>query len=190
MVTRATGTSALEAFDRLIAAPMKIRRYSWWVVPDGQPYGAGGVGFVARDFMKFGQLMLNGGTWEGHTILSRAFVTRASSPLYHLWGWRYGYLWWVIDYPYKSRTVRAFFAGGSGGQVVVVVPELDLVVATYGGNYFSPGGWYVQLNLTPQYLLPAVREVGDDLRAPVVPRRDFAPRKGPAADAGPVDPQR
>jgi CubicO group peptidase (beta-lactamase class C family) len=189
MVTRATGTSALDAFDRLIAAPLKIRRYSWWVVPDGQPYGAGGVGFVGRDFMKFGQLMLNGGTWQGHRILSREFVTRASSPAYHLWGWQYAYLWWVVDYPYKDRTVRAFFAGGSGGQVVIVVPALDLVIATYGGNYFSPGGWYVQLNLTPQYLLPAVREAGDDRNAPVVPRKDFAPKKGPEDDSGPIRPE-
>ena len=70
-------------------------------------------------------------------------------------------------------------AGGSGGQVVIVVPELDLVIGTFGGNFFSPGGWYVQLNATPQYLLPAVREPGDDRNAPVVPRKDFAPKKAP-----------
>jgi CubicO group peptidase (beta-lactamase class C family) len=40
-----------------------------------------------------------------------------------------GYLWWVIEYPYRDRTVRAFFAGGNGGQIVMGVPELDLVIA-------------------------------------------------------------
>lgn len=186
MVGRATGEPQLDTFDRLIAEPLRIRRYSWWVVPSGHPYGSGGNGFLARDFLKFGQLMLNGGTWQGRRILSREFVARASAPVYHLWGWQYGYLWWGLDYPYKNRTVHAFFAGGSGGQVVIVVPELDLVIATFGGNYFSPGGWYVQLNLAPQYLLPAVREAGDDRNAPVVPRKDFAPKKGPEAESGPI----
>jgi CubicO group peptidase (beta-lactamase class C family) len=190
MVGRAIGESQLDTFDRLIGVPMKIRRYTWWVVPSGNPYGAGGNAFLARDFMKFGQLMLNGGMWHGHRILSREFVTRASAPLYHLWGWKYGYLWWRLDYPYKNRTIPAFFAGGSGGQVVIVIPDLDLVIAAFGGNYFSPGGWYVQLNLTPQFLLPAVREAGDDRHAPVVPRKDFAPKKGPEAESGPIKPPR
>jgi CubicO group peptidase (beta-lactamase class C family) len=188
MVGRATGEFQLDIFDRLIAVPLKIRRYTWWV-PAGNPYGAGGNSFLARDFMKFGQLMLNGGMWQGKRILSREFVARASAPLYHLWGWQYGYLWWRLEYPYKNRTIPAFFAGGSGGQVVIVIPELDLVIATFGGNYFSPGGWYVQLNATPQYILPAVREAGDDRNAPVVPRRDFAPRKGPETESGPIKPR-
>jgi CubicO group peptidase (beta-lactamase class C family) len=187
MVGGATGRFQLDTFDSLIAVPMQIHRYSWWV-HSGHPYGAGGSSFLARDFLKFGQLMLNGGTWSGRRILDREFVTRASAPLYHLWGWQYGYLWWGLDYPYKNRTVHAFFAGGSGGQVLVVVPELQLVVMAFGGNFFSPGGWYLQLNATPQYILPAVREAGDNKNAPAFPRKDFAPKKGVESEAGPINP--
>ena len=190
MVGRATGESQLDTFDRLIGSPMKINRYSWWLDPAGHPYGAGAIGFLPRDFIKFGQLMLNGGTWQGRRILSREFAARASSPLYHLWGWQYGYLWWGLDYPYKERTVHEFHAGGAGGQAVVVIPELDLVIATLGGNYFNSSSWYVQLNIIPQYLLPAVREPGDDKKAPVVPRKDFAPKKGPVTESGPIKPSR
>ena len=186
MVERASGEWQLDTFDRLIAAPMKISRYSWWLDPAGHPYGAGAIGFLPRDFIKFGQLMLNRGKWQGRTILSRDFADRATSPLYHLWGWQYGYLWWSLDYPYKDRTVREFHAGGAGGQAVVVIPELDLVIATLGGNFFNGASWHVQLNTIPQYLLPAVREPGDDKSAPVVPRKDFAPKKGPATESGPI----
>jgi CubicO group peptidase (beta-lactamase class C family) len=186
MVERATGESQLDTFDRLIGSPMKISRYSWWLDPAGHPYGAGAIGFLPRDFIKFGQLMLNSGTWQGRRILSREFVARASSPLYHLWGWQYGYLWWSLDYPYKDRTVHGFHAGGAGGQAVVVIPELDLVIATFGGNYFSSSSWYAQQNTIPQYLLPAVREPGDDKSVPVVPRKDFAPKKGPMTESGPI----
>ncbi len=62
--------------------------------------------FLPRDFMKFGQLMLNGGTWEGRRILSREFVEQAAAPLYHLRNVYYGYLWWSEDFPYKNRNVH------------------------------------------------------------------------------------
>lgn len=186
VVGRATGESPLDTFDRLLGAPLKITRYGWPLDPAGHPYGGGGVQLLPRDFMKLGQLMLNGGTWEGRRILSRDFVARASAPLYHLRNIVYGYLWWGIDYPYKDRTVHAFFAGGAGGQTVMVIPELDLVVAIYAGNYSSQGTINTSHNLTPRYILPAVREPRDDRSAPVIPREDYATPYGPSPVAGPV----
>jgi CubicO group peptidase (beta-lactamase class C family) len=157
VIGRATGRSPVELFDRLIARPMKIDRYLWPFNRGGQPYGAGGASFRARDFLKFGQLMLDGGVWNGRRILDRDYVKRSTSPLYALGRFHFGYLWWIHDYPYQGRTVRAFWAGGNGGQAVVVIPELDLAVATFGSNYFSAGGYYVQLEVIPKYILPAVR---------------------------------
>lgn len=184
---RATGEFPLDTFDRLLGAPMKIERYGWSIDPAGNPYGGGSVQFLPRDFMKFGQLMLNGGTWEGRRILSRDFVARASAPLYHLRNVTYGYLWWGIDYPYKNRTVHAFYATGTGGQTVTVIPDLDLVVATFAGNYSSKG--YTEAShLTPRYILPAVREPGDDPNAPVVPREDYVSPYGRSEVSGPVLP--
>jgi CubicO group peptidase (beta-lactamase class C family) len=185
VVSRATGEFPLDIFDRLLGVPMKITRYGWPLDPAGHPYGGGGPQFLPRDFMKFGQLMLNGGTWQGRRLLSRVFVARASAPLYHLRGIYYGYLWWGIDYPYKNRTVHAFFAAGAGGQVVMVIPELDLVIATFAGNYSSKGSVDTQ-NLTPRYILPAVREPGDDKSAPVIPREDYVTPYGRSEISGPV----
>ena len=71
-------------------------------------------------------------------------------------GMHYGYLWWVTDYPYEGRTVQAFFAGGNGGQVVMGIPELDLVIAFYGGNYSDPVLYVPQRVYTPRYILPYV----------------------------------
>lgn len=157
VITRAVNEPAVDLFDRLIARPMKIDRYTWPFNRGGQPYGAGGASFRARDFLKFGQLMLDGGTWNGRRILSRDFAKRSTSPLYPLGRFRFGYLWWIHDYPYHDRTVRAFWAGGNGGQAVVVVPELGLVIATFGSNYNSAGSYYVQLDVIPKYVLPAVK---------------------------------
>jgi CubicO group peptidase (beta-lactamase class C family) len=142
MVGRATGEFPPYTFDRLIGGPMKINRYAWSLDAAGNPYGGGSIQFLPRDFMKFGQLMLNGGTWEGRRILSRDFVARASSPLYHIGKLGYGYLWWGIDYPYKGHIVHAFYAGGTGGQGIMVIPDLDLVITTFAGNYSSRGSFF------------------------------------------------
>lgn len=185
VVGRATGESPMDTFDRLVGAPMSIDAYAWPLDPAGHPYGGGGVQFLPRDFMKLGQLMLDGGTWQGRRILGRDFVARASTPLYHLRNITYGYLWWSIDYPYKDRTVHAFFAGGNGGQGVVVIPELDLVIATYAGNYSDQVSIDIQHNLIPRYILPAVREPGDDRNAPVR-EREYVTPYGPSAISGRV----
>jgi CubicO group peptidase (beta-lactamase class C family) len=190
VVGRATGESPLDLFDRLLAVPMEIRRYGWDLDPAGHPYGGGGVQFRPRDFMKFGQLMLNRGTWQGRPLLDRNFAARASSSLYYLAGVTYGYQWWVVDVPYKKRKVRSFFAGGNGGQGVTVVPELDLVIATFAGNYNSWQTIHIQQELPVRYILPAVREPGDDPRAPVVPREDYKTPYGKSSQSGPVTPSR
>jgi hypothetical protein len=55
-----------------------------------------------------------------------------------------------------NRTVRAFSALGAGGNLVMVFPELDLVVATHGGSYSSRGWRYIGGELLTNYILPAI----------------------------------
>jgi CubicO group peptidase (beta-lactamase class C family) len=179
IVGRVTGEAVLDAFDRLIAGPLHVARYAWPLDPAGHPYGGGGVRALPRDFMKLGQVMLDGGTWNGHRILGREFVGRASAPLHDLNGIQYRCLWWSIEYLYKARTLRAFFAAGNGGQAVMVVPELDLVIAIYAGNYSDRTAIHVQQELAPRYILPAVREPGDDPSAAVMPRAYTTPYGAP-----------
>jgi CubicO group peptidase (beta-lactamase class C family) len=167
VLNRATGESVLAAHDRLLGEPLRIGNYGWPINRADQPYGGGGVWVLPRDFLKLGQLMLNGGTWQGRRILDADFVKRAGAPLHDLRGIQYGYLWWNIEYPYKNRKVRAYFAGGNGGQLVMVIPELELAIATYGGNYADRVSLALQQEYVPRYVLPAVREAGDDLDAPV-----------------------
>jgi CubicO group peptidase (beta-lactamase class C family) len=154
---RATGESPAYQFDRLVAAPLGINHYAWALDRARNPYGGGGMALRARDFAKFGQLMLNKGMWRGKRILSDDFVARASSPLTKINGQReYGLAWWPQTYPYMNRTVRAYSALGAGGQVVYVVPELDLVIATMGGSYASRGWRYLTGEFITSFVLPSV----------------------------------
>ena len=108
--------------------------------------------------MKLGQVMLNGGTWNGKRIVSEDWAKRSIATQVEIDGRPYGYQWWITEYPYKNRTVRAFFAGGNGGQIVMGIPELDLLVAFYGGNYSAAMSRHSQNVLVPEYILKAIEE--------------------------------
>jgi CubicO group peptidase (beta-lactamase class C family) len=171
ILQRASGQSLPVLFHNLIAEPLGIKRYYLNLTPNGDAYMGGGVRFLPRDFMKLGQLHLNGGTWNGRKVLTQEWSRRATSHVINMeqttaFNWqtnrmetgtrKYGYLWWVEDYPYRGRTVRAFFAAGNGGQIVLGIPELDLVVAFYGGNYNDRGTFIPQWIYVSQHILPAI----------------------------------
>ena len=124
----------------------------------------GGARIRPRDFLKLAQIMVDGGRWKGRPIISADWARRSASPLYPLGEIRYGYLWWVVDFPYKGRTVQAFFAGGNGGQVSMGVPVLDLVIAFHGGNSSDyEATLRPQRVFVPEHILPAVQERSRDL---------------------------
>ncbi|HEV8434608.1 MAG TPA: serine hydrolase domain-containing protein, partial [Thermoanaerobaculia bacterium] len=186
MAGRAAHESPLVLFDRLVGAPLNIRHYEWGLDGAGNPYGGGSVSLLLRDFAKLGQLMLNGGTWKGRRILSKEFVARATSPQYHLRNLTYGYLWWIEDFPYKNRTVRVFAARGAGGQILTVIPELDLVVAMFKGDFSNRKAMFAPANnIVANTIVPAAREAGDDPHAPVI-EREYASPYGPSKDGSRV----
>ncbi len=161
VLTAATGSPLAELFSDLLAEPLQLHDYHLNLQPMGAPYMGGGIKWLPRDFMKFGQLMLAGGMWNGKRILSKDYVLRASSPLVTLRGpgqSKYGYLWWVADYPYHGRVVRGFSARGNGGQLVLAFPELDMVVAFFAGNYADPVSHAINDELVPKFILPALRD--------------------------------
>jgi CubicO group peptidase (beta-lactamase class C family) len=157
VLSRVTGRPLPELMYELVAQPLGMEHYYTPLTPLGNAYMGGGWRFRLRDFMKLGQLYLNGGTWHGRRVVSEAWVRRSTEPRYPMGSQaRYGYLWWWTEYPYAGRTVQAYFATGNGGQIVVVIPALDLVVAANGGNYNDAAGAQTLRDLIPRYILPAV----------------------------------
>ncbi len=120
----------------------------------------GGARFLPRDFMKLAQLYVNEGTWKGRRILSPEWCRMATSPHKSSAAARtkYGYLWWILDYPYKGRTVHGYFASGNGGQHAIGIPALDLVIGFYGGNYNDNSKIPVNEDYVSKWILPAVED--------------------------------
>ncbi len=123
------------------------------------PYFGGGMHMTIRDMLKFGQLYLNGGKWEGRQIIPSSFVAKSFEKLLILENTpdqtEYGYLWWHETYNVDRRKIASIEARGAGGQYICVVPELDLVVAITSGN-FRNGKFAQPERIMGEYILPAL----------------------------------
>ena len=64
VLARKTGRWLPDLFRDLVAEPLQIRRYAINLTPTGDSYMGGGARFLPRDFMKFGQMMIDGGRWH------------------------------------------------------------------------------------------------------------------------------
>jgi CubicO group peptidase (beta-lactamase class C family) len=99
--------------------------------PQGYYNGGFGLGLSARDLAKIGFLYLNNGYWDGQSIVSEYWVKESTDqqiqafrhPIYGTFG--YGYQWWVKE----VDGFNSFRAWGRRGQFLVIVPQLDLVIA-------------------------------------------------------------
>jgi CubicO group peptidase (beta-lactamase class C family) len=160
MLERIAGEPLPELFDRLVARPLRMRTYHLVLQPSGEAYGGGGHQLLPRDFLKMAQLLVTGGRWNGRQILPPDWLRRIAASLRDLTPTQqYAYLWNSVAYPRDAGggSVRAFFAGGNGGQIFMAIPDLDLVIAFTGGNYADPATFMAQRVYVPRYLLPAVR---------------------------------
>jgi CubicO group peptidase (beta-lactamase class C family) len=148
--------------------PLGITKLEVMRTPTGLLNGGGGFFLRTRDALKFGQLLLNEGSWNGEQIVSSDWLDASLTPRTAIewpnpdeWDWQvsgYGYQWWLGHYETDGRLLDTRVAWGFGGQWVVAMPELDLVVAI-NSNGFDGGD--AELNqahaLIVQHILPALK---------------------------------
>ena len=153
-----TGQTVLDFFHERFARPLQIERYHMNLTPGGDAYLGGGLYLRPRDFLKLGQLFAGGGVWNGTRVVNEDWVRRATSPHQSLnQPGDYGYNWWLRIYEVGSRKYEAYYASGNGGQLVIVVPKLDLVVCFMAANYGDWSTWRAYLEVVvPRDILPAV----------------------------------
>jgi len=128
MFTRATGITVLDFLARELFAPLGIARPEWPAAADGHTQGGTGLMLSTNDLAFFGQLLLDGGTHKGKSLVPRRWIEHATRP--HIatgsadvpLALGYGLGFW----PSPDGTFRA---DGKNGQFVVVAPWKEAVVA-------------------------------------------------------------
>lgn len=131
ILQKATSMTALEFAQHYLFEPLGIKDVFWDTDPQGFNRGWGNAHLHPHDMAKLGYLWLNKGVWEGKQIVSSKWVEESVKVHMKTGGPDdYGYGWWI-----PTNRPGAFVANGRGGQRIIVVPDLNLVIVTTGGGF-------------------------------------------------------
>ena len=138
IITRVTGLTLYEYLKPRLLDPLGITDVVWEMDLDGRNMGNGGMHSKTSDLAKFGIFLKNKGAWNGKQLLNREWVEAMTTP--HIFqrpgvseeennkddgGQGYGYQVWMG----RHNSYRAI---GGQNQLIMVIPEYDLVVASNG----------------------------------------------------------
>ncbi len=151
ILAKAVDGSVMDFATQHLFGPLDITVRAWPKDPQGYYAGHGDIRLRPRDLAKLGYLYLNDGVVDGKQIIPAEWVTESFqayslSPygsLDYFRNIRYGYLWWIAD----VGSHQVYFAWGHGGQYIVIVPDLDMVVVSAADAFvgdFSQDSWEME----------------------------------------------
>jgi CubicO group peptidase (beta-lactamase class C family) len=128
ILTKVTGTSTLQFAQEALAKPLGFTLAPWMRDPQGIYFGGNEMVMTPRQMLAFGELYLNAGQIAGRQIIAKAFIDETFKPRgrSRISGREYGYGWWMREMAGR----QTYYAWGFGGQFIVLVPSLDLVVVS------------------------------------------------------------
>jgi CubicO group peptidase (beta-lactamase class C family) len=147
------GEDPLRYYERRFFDPVAIEVGDWARVDRQDPQLAGGAWLTARDWLRFGRLLLNDGRWEGEQLLPAGLLDSLTAPTPASPG--YGLTVWLNaavdpgdpffehappslqpDGPegmiYADGPSDLFMAAGLFNQRLYVVPSREMVVVRFG----------------------------------------------------------
>lgn len=132
IITRASGMSTRSFANRYLFGPLGIRDGGWDQDPQGYYFGGNNMALSPESMLRIGTMVMNNGTYDGQQVVPEAWI-RESMQKYtrsRFNPYDYGYLWWQREL--NGEQVQ--FAWGNGGQYIVMIPELDTVLAVASRN--------------------------------------------------------
>lgn len=133
VLTKSTGMDVLSFAKKSLLDPLNITAVEWTKSIDGYYDLAGleNIRLRTEDWIKIGSLLLHEGRYHQKQIVPKQWIAQILHPdvVYHTpWGFRgsqYGLCWYHFNY--KGQDL--IYGQGWGGQFIVVVPGLQLVLA-------------------------------------------------------------
>lgn len=153
ILSKVTGMSVTAFAKKYLFDPLGITHYRWTIDPAGHAMTAGSFYIRPLDMLKIGQLVNNKGVWKGKRIISAKWIhesTQATIPIPDFSYVKtsrttlaipqptfYGYYWYRENIRIKSNNKQeeVILASGNGGQYIMIIEDLDLVVVFTQGNY-------------------------------------------------------
>ncbi|WP_282043791.1 serine hydrolase domain-containing protein [Winogradskyella flava] len=143
--------------EKKLFGPLGITNYILNTDDKGNPYFAGGLCMTPRDMLKFGQLYLDKGVWNGKRILSEKWINTSFKKNTNLENTSkknaYGYFWWHDTYTVNGKSISTMEARGNGGQYISIIPELNTVIVVTTENYNKRGAAKQTEKIIQKYIL-------------------------------------
>ncbi len=132
-------------FAKQILTPLSLRNTIFEVDASGVFVGSSYIYASARDWAKFGLLLLNDGDWFGQRILPEGYVTKMQEANASQNEARYGFQLWLnsdgignedANLRWPNLPADAYMMNGNRSQLVLIIPSLSTVVVRLG---WTPG---------------------------------------------------
>ena len=146
MVQKLTGMTAEDYLMKSGFSALELRNFTWDKSPEGICSGGNGVSATVEDMLKIGQLYLNGGSWNGKQILDPELVKIAIGTGEKLTEAQTTY---ALHWTETAEGSGIYAAGGSYGQQVIIVPDLDMAICCTAGTSGSPTNVFVDCLIEP-----------------------------------------
>jgi len=176
IIRHATNMSIDEFSGKYLFEPLGIDSFNWSIryEKSGVFETASSLEITSRAMTKIGMTFLNNGVWHGKQIITEQWVEKSAIPfdgnqVINVPGTDsrkvgYSYSWWTKQYPESGLhlscnafnavgRLNLYYAGGWGGQRIIVFPELNAVVVFTGGNYTYNVKTF---NILEKYVIPAL----------------------------------
>ena len=137
IVEKATGENISSYVSRKFWTPMNAEEDALWSLDkkDGIEKAYCCFNSNARDFARFGQLILNEGEWNGGQLISSSYLKEATTPdtsllfkEYNETNHCYGFQFWHLSY----NGMDIPYMRGILGQYIFIIPDLNAVVVRLG----------------------------------------------------------
>ena len=164
IIKNATNMGFDEFLGNYLLEPLGIDYFDWYGrFENGVFDAASGLKITPRDMAKIGVTFLNNGVWNGKQIISEQWIKKSATSYPGNTGIKvpgtdsgrvgYSYSWWTKQYSNSDKKINMFWAGGYGGQRIMVFPEINSVVVFTGGNWTSKEETFKILG---KYIIPAI----------------------------------
>ena len=150
VIEKIYNASPHEVLKKEILNPLEITEYGLWKDHALNDITFHGIDLAPLDFIKFGQLYAQKGSWEGKQLVNKAFMEQSMQPISEGPGELYGMHTSIRK---MSKNKRLLVKEGFNGQYLFFIPEENLVAVKFTKYLHNRENGYV-ISLGPMdYLL-------------------------------------
>jgi CubicO group peptidase (beta-lactamase class C family) len=157
-VDRNVPGSVMDFVSNQVLGKLGITSFGWRKDVNGVPAAGSGSSLTSRDMLKMGLVVLNKGKWQGEQLFHSELLemaTQAITDPTQDWladNYQYGYFWYRATVPVQDKSISMTLAWGGGGNRVIVIEELDVVIVLTGHDRNDDMIQEIETRLIPAFM--------------------------------------